>query len=538
MLEKVILRKFYLLKHFEAPLLSEREAYVEHLYRKGLCRHSLLNAADYTLRIVQLMNLTDKECHPVTLSSIETAADEWSNMVLNHPMKKKSAPSSREKFITVAIDWFKCIGRLAPLFEDSNTLINEVFCRRFAKRKFLSASFLQERLAYLSLWKSRGASVLLLREIANYQLHIIQYLHLTELRLIPEKEIQEAAREWSRSTGIRGRKQDCSFYAQQRFVRFSKGWLSYLGIWHGEQAPIAFPDYLTEYLDWLETEKGYSSRTIESRFSQLKVFLHEVSIRCKSFSGLSPVDIDSILNKRHNEDGCKRQTVSTMASVIRVFLQYAESRGWCKSGLSLSVKAPRVYHLDSLPSSPPWEIIRKVINNRNTNVPIDIRDYAILLLLAVYGLRCSEVTCLKLKDIDWRNEQLFLYRAKNCKPQIAPLLPDVGDAILRYIKEVRQNNSRLEYVFLCMRSPYRPLSNSAIYQIVSSGLKGEGLTLRHYGPHSLRHGCATRLINSGFSLKEIADRLGHQQLDTTRIYAKVDLTNLRKVADMNWEEIL
>jgi site-specific recombinase XerD len=89
-----------------------------------------------------------------------------------------------------------------------------------------------------------------------------------------------------------------------------------------------------------------------------------------------------------------------------------------------------------------------------------------------------------------------------------------------------------------MRSPYRPLSTSAIYQIVSAGLKGEGLTLQHYGPHSLRHGCATRLINAGFSLKEVADQLGHQQLDTTRIYAKVDITNLRQVADMNWEEIL
>jgi site-specific recombinase XerD len=224
--------------------------------------------------------------------------------------------------------------------------------------------------------------------------------------------------------------------------------------------------------------------------------------------------------------------------VIRVFLQYAESQVWCKAGLSLSVKAPRVYHHESLPSSPPWESIQKVIKSKNTDVPTDIRNYAILLLLAVYGLRCSEVTHLKLKDIDWRNEQLFLHRAKNCRPQIFPLLPDVGNAVLRYIKEVRQNESHLAYVFLCMRSPYRPLSASAIYQLVSIGLRMEGLTLQHYGPHSLRHGCATRLINSGFSLKEIADRLGHQQLDTTRIYAKVDITNLRKVADMNWEEIL
>jgi site-specific recombinase XerD len=197
-----------------------------------------------------------------------------------------------------------------------------------------------------------------------------------------------------------------------------------------------------------------------------------------------------------------------------------------------------VYHLDSLPLSPPWESIQELVESKNTTNPVDIRDRAILLLLAVYGLRCSEVVHLKLEDIDWKKEQLYLRRAKNSKPQIFPLLPTVGHAILHYIKEARQNESNIRYVFLCRRAPFRPLSTATIYRIVSTGLKKTGLQMRHYGPHSLRHGCATRLINLGFSLKEVADQLGHQQLDTTRIYAKVDINNLRKVADMSWEEIL
>ena len=64
------------------------------------------------------------------------------------------------------------------------------------------------------------------------------------------------------------------------------------------------------------------------------------------------------------------------------------------------------------------------------------------------------------------------------------------------------------------------------------------MNIRHRGPHSFRHGCATHLINTGYSLKEIADLLGHMRLDTTRIYAKVDMVSLREVADMNWEELL
>lgn len=154
------------------------------------------------------------------------------------------------------------------------------------------------------------------------------------------------------------------------------------------------------------------------------------------------------------------------------------------------------------------------------------------------AFRCSEVTNLKLKDIDWRNETLHLRRAKNCMPQVLPLLPIVGDAIIRYIKEARFNKSRNEYLFLCKRAPHEQLSTSTIYNLVRDELKGKGLELRHYGPHSLRHTCATRLINTGHSLKEIADLLGHIGLDTTRIYAKVDIKNLRKVADMDWEGLL
>jgi site-specific recombinase XerD len=538
MLEQIILRKFYLLRHLEAPLLEERESYVTYLHGKGLSRGTLLSVADYLLRIVQLLDLKDRECYPVLLSSIEWSANEWANMVLNHPMKRKSASTSKEKFITIAIEWLKYAGRLETLFEDSEIIINQIFFRRFAKRRYLSAPFLRERLGYLSLWQLRGASVCLLREIANYQLHVCDYLHMDKLRVVTEDELLEASSLWATETGIHGRKQDYSTFARQRFLRFSKGWLSYLGLLSIEKGPIAFSDYLLRYLDWLEIEKGYSHQTIEGRYSQLKIFLNEFESRREYFTELSPSDIDSILNKRHNNDGCSRRTISSLASVIRDFLRYCELQGWCSPGLATSVKAPRVYHLDSLPSSPPWESIQEFIESRNTANPTDIRDRAILLLLSVYGLRCSEVTNLKLEDIGWRNEQLYLHRAKNCKPQIFPMLPTVGNAILRYIKGVRQNDSHLRYVFLCRRAPYRPLSTAAIYRIVSTGLKKAGLQMQHYGPHSLRHGCATRLINLGFSLKEVADQLGHQQLDTTRIYAKVDINNLRKVADMNWEGIL
>jgi len=87
-------------------------------------------------------------------------------------------------------------------------------------------------------------------------------------------------------------------------------------------------------------------------------------------------------------------------------------------------------------------------------------------------------------------------------------------------------------IFICRKAPYRSLTAPAIYQIVK-GRWGSRCKIKHYGPHSLRHACATHLINEGISLKKISDHLGHQSLDTTRIYAKVNLTELRKVADFD-----
>ena len=153
-------------------------------------------------------------------------------------------------------------------------------------------------------------------------------------------------------------------------------------------------------------------------------------------------------------------------------------------------------------------------------------------------MRRSEVAGLKLQDIDWKNEQIYLRRAKRSKPQVFPLSKTVGEAILRYLKEVRPRHCKLKELFIIRRSPYKALAATNIYAIVNRRLKPLNLPIKHHGPHALRHACATHLINEGFTLKEISDHLGHQELETTRIYTKVDLVNLRKVADQNWEGLL
>jgi integrase len=158
------------------------------------------------------------------------------------------------------------------------------------------------------------------------------------------------------------------------------------------------------------------------------------------------------------------------------------------------------------------------------------------MLLAIYGLRGSEVVRLRLEDFDWEHEVFRVVSSKTGRVRAYPLTRSVGDAILRYLQEVRPRSSCRE-LFLSLRAPFRPMG-VALPQMVSVRLRSLHVPLPHYGPYALRHACATRMLAAGHSLKEIGDQLGHIHPDTTRIYAKVDLVGLRQVADFDLGGVL
>jgi integrase len=185
---------------------------------------------------------------------------------------------------------------------------------------------------------------------------------------------------------------------------------------------------------------------------------------------------------------------------------------------------------------PSWNDVKRLLAAAEGERAVAIRDRAVLMLLAVYGLRAGEVSALSLDDIDWAKEVLTVSHGKSQKPRVYPLCRPVGDAILRYLREVRPRCDRRE-VFLTLRAPFLPLT-FALGTMVQRRMRALGLTLPRYGPHALRHACATHLLAQGLSLKEIGDHLGHRSPDATGIYAKVDLAALRAVADFNLEDLL
>ena len=224
-------------------------------------------------------------------------------------------------------------------------------------------------------------------------------------------------------------------------------------------------------------------------------------------------------------------------AVLRTFFRYAAGRKWCREGLAESIRGPRLFGNETLPLGPSWEQVQQLLANIESDRPKDLRDRAIVMLLAIYGLRRSELVRLRLENIDWERELLFVKRAKTGKPQTFPLTRTVGDAILRYLKDARPRTFHRE-LFLSLRAPFRPLHSRALWPVVGYRLAAMGVSLPHLGPHSLRHACATYLLSQGLSLKEIGDHLGHQAPQSTRVYAKVDLTALRTVGDFDLEGLL
>jgi integrase len=207
-------------------------------------------------------------------------------------------------------------------------------------------------------------------------------------------------------------------------------------------------------------------------------------------------------------------------------------RGWCRLGVAAAIDGPRLFKHEGLPSGPAWTDVQRLIDGAGDTDPHDIRDRAILMLLAVYGLRSGEVRRLRIEDLDWNKEAIRIERSKQRRIQYYPLVTSVGDAVLQYLQHGRPRCTHRE-LFLTLRAPVRSLSAGAMYHVVSSRLKLLGIRVPRHGPHCLRHACASHLVASGLSLKEIGDHLGHRSAYATRIYAKVDLAGLREVADFD-----
>jgi site-specific recombinase XerD len=323
-----------------------------------------------------------------------------------------------------------------------------------------------------------------------------------------------------------------------RFTGYATRWLAFLGrLQPPTAAPRPYAEHVAQFSDYMLRQRGLSPLTAEHRCRDIHEFLARIDEAGLRLGALTVARVDELLARKIRDDGYARVSVQTYASTLRAFFRYAEGRGWCRAGLAAAIMSPRVFPHETLPAGLSWDDVNRVLTAARGDRPADIRDRALLMLLAVYGLRAGEVVGLRLEDFDWQREMLTVPHGKSQRPRTYPLCRSVGDAVLRYLQEVRPRSARRE-VFLTLRAPFQSLTRLSLGQAVRRRLHALNVPLPHYGPHALRHACATHLLAQGLSLKEIGDHLGHQSPETTRIYAKVDLLGLRTVGDFDLEGLL
>lgn len=229
---------------------------------------------------------------------------------------------------------------------------------------------------------------------------------------------------------------------------------------------------------------------------------------------------------RHAND----YTRSSTTSYVRSFLNYLRWAGLNSRDLARFVPRTPCWRLAHLPARVPWEDVRRAIDKIDVTSAVGVRDRALLLLIATTGLRNKELRGLELSDIHWQAGEVLLRRTKTHRDRVVPLLQEPGAALAEYILRARPK-TRSSRVFLCHTPPLRAIERSStISRIVRCRLERSGLKLSRGGTHLLRHSLATRLVGHARPINEIADLLGHRNIDTTAIYVKVALSQLATVA--------
>lgn len=219
-----------------------------------------------------------------------------------------------------------------------------------------------------------------------------------------------------------------------------------------------------------------------------------------------------------------RHARSAPLTALRGFLGFLYRRGYISTDLSGSLFGPRIYSNEFLPKGLPRHQVRRVLEQVDRSGPNGLRDYAIIMLLSTYGLRASEVASLRLDSINWRNDTLRTWRPKTTDYLTLPLLPEVGNAIIEYLRERVDNREPLLFPF--------PSKNpaSAVTGVARKYLRKAGLLTAGRVTHLFRHSLGMELVARRIPIRTIGGVLGHRQLVSTSIYAKCDIEGLREAA--------
>ncbi|HEX5349635.1 MAG TPA: site-specific integrase [Pseudonocardiaceae bacterium] len=307
--------------------------------------------------------------------------------------------------------------------------------------------------------------------------------------------------------------------------------LSYLretGVVAAEQPPVTpLGALLGQYRCWMVGERGLAAMTVLRYENTARRFLQEQASAAGVFepAALTGVDINAFLLRE-----CGRVSAGSAkgrVAELRSILKFLYLQGVTPLPLGTAVPPVGGWRFATLP--PPAMTaadVQRLLDSCDRGSPVGIRNFAIMTLIARLGLRSIEVARLELHDVDWRAGELVV-RGKGRRHDRLPLPAEVGEALVAYLSGGR-NPEGARHLFLTCRAPRGPIRADLVGDVVERACTRAGLP--RMGPHRLRHALAGELLRHGAGLVAISQVLRHQDLATTALYAKVDFSTLRTVA--------
>jgi len=293
--------------------------------------------------------------------------------------------------------------------------------------------------------------------------------------------------------------------------------------------PTASQRLLAEYRSFLEDVRGFARSTVGEHVRTAAQLLEHLDYerRPSSLAKLVATDIEAFVRIRGQR--ISRASLQHEIAHLRSLLRFLAMRGKTSPGLETQIDTPRVYRLEQLPRALPWETVEGFLRSIDRSTPRGLRDYAIFLLMATYGLRACEIVTLTLDDVEWRDKRIYVRPSKRPTPLVLPLTDAVATALIDYLHRGRPALPDRE-LFLRTCSPGGALGATAVAESYRAWSSRSGLSIPYHGPHCLRHSYAVHLLRQGISLKTIGDLLGHRSAESTCVYLRLAIDDLRDVA--------
>lgn len=259
-------------------------------------------------------------------------------------------------------------------------------------------------------------------------------------------------------------------------------------------------------------------------------FLTWAQAQSVSLQSMKLSDVENFMASRQLE-GWKPRSVASLARSLRSFFRYANDRGWTASKFTCEITSPRVSRYASLPQGPKWNDVLRMLNI-DGQMQSPFRASAMLTLLSIYGIRVSELTAIMIDDFDWHKRVFLVRRAKRGPDRQYPITSGLERTVLKYLRSERPSCG-CGHLFVTVRPPFRRIGTQTVQNLVTGRMRDLKIQTVRSGPHALRHACATQLLKRGASLRDIADFLGHRDLRSVSIYAKLDRKVLKRVSDFD-----